>query len=483
MKLDKLLKNLDYKGEIDLSIEVEKISYDSRKIDKNSCFIAFCGIKTDGHNYIKDVIEKKPKLIIVDNDEYMNEYEFIIKVENSRKALSKISSNFYGNPSSEINVIGVTGTNGKTSTCLITKKIMDSMGQKCAYLGTLGFILNENVSSTGYTTPESLELQNILKLIKDSGTQHSAIEVSSHSLVQERVSSTDFDVAVFTNLSQDHLDYHKTMKEYFNAKAKLFRNLNNNSTSVINTDDFYGRTLFEESKSQRISFGKKNKSDIQLKKIEQSISKTQIEMIIMGKNFEFETNLVGEYNVYNIMASIGSLISLDFKIEDILDSLSKQTLNIPGRMELVCKKNNKYFFIDYAHTPDAFKQIFSNIKKVKSKDDILCVFGCGGDRDATKRARMASIAEQYCKKVYVTTDNPRSENIQQIFSDILNGFKTNNYHLIEDRKKAIETAIDSMDDNSVLLVLGKGRENYQIINESQFYFSDSDTIKEIVYES
>ena len=483
MKLDKLLKNLDYFGDIDLNIDIQKISYDSRKVDKNSCFVAFSGFNNDGHKFIKDVVPKKPKLIIVDNNNYFDHYDFTIKVDNSRKALSKIASNFYGNPSSELSVIGVTGTNGKTSCCYITKKIMDSMGHKCGYLGTLGFVLNDNILSTGYTTPESLELQSILKLIKDSGIKNSAVEVSSHSLVQDRVSSVNFNVAVFTNLSQDHLDYHKTMDNYFNAKSKLFRNLNEKASSVINIDDKYGKMLYDKIKSEKISFGKSNNADIQLKHFVQLINKSAVEMRIFNKNFKFETNLIGEYNLYNIMASVGSLISLNFKEDDILKSISKLTLKIPGRMELVRKHGSKYFFIDYAHTPDAFNQVFSSIRKIKTKNKISCVFGCGGDRDSEKRSKMAFLAEKYCKNVFVTTDNPRYENQDKIFSDIVKGFKTNNYHIIEDRKDAIKAAIEEMDEDSVLLVLGKGRENYQIINESQFFFSDYDTIREIINES
>ena len=481
MKLDKLLHKVDYAGNVSTDIDIGNIAYDSRNVNAESCFVAIKGALFNGHKYIKKALDKGAKLIIIDDDSFLSDSEPIIKVANSRKTLSDISANFFDNASKDMNVIGITGTNGKTTVSYIVKKILDELGSDCSYLGTLGFMINNEISSMGFTTPESLELHSMLKLIKNSGINYSVMEVSSHSLDQYRVDSVEFDSAIFTNLTQDHLDYHKSMDNYFSAKSKLFTGLNQSAYSVINIDDIYGLKLYKSVNSNKISFGFSRSADIHIKKIKSSLNKTNCTISIFKKDFECESNLIGDYNISNIMAAIGSGISMGYKAPDIINVINETTLCVPGRMELVNQSYEKYIYIDYAHTPDAYEKIFTTIKKIDKTYEIISVFGCGGDRDSSKRSKMAHIAETYCDKIFVTSDNPRFESLDKILDDIVSGFKTNKYQIVKDRKTAIEKAIDSMSNKSILLVLGKGQENYQIIDDNKMFFSDFETIKEHVY--
>ena len=481
MKLDKLLNNVNFYGDISDKVNIDNITYDSRNVNSKSCFVAIKGSSFDGHEYIDVALDKDAQLVIIDNEKYFTNNKPIIKVDNSRKALSDISSNFFENPSQDLNIIGVTGTNGKTTVSYIVKKILDALHNDCSYLGTLGFMINNEISSMGFTTPESLELNSMLKLINNSGIKYSVIEVSSHSLDQYRVDSIDFNVAVFTNLTQDHLDYHKSMENYFAAKSKLFNELLENGASIINIDDKYGIRLYDSIKGNKTSYGFSRNADIYIKKIESSFNGTYCQISVFNEDFEFSSNLIGDYNIANIMAAIGAVISIGYKASEIIEVIDDMTLCVPGRMELISSIGQKYIYIDYAHTPDAYRKVFSTIKNIDKKQEIIVVFGCGGDRDSTKRSKMAEIAEKYCDKIFVTTDNPRFENEDRIIDDIISGFKTKQYEIIKDRKIAIKTAIDSMSKKSILLVLGKGQDNYQVIKESKIFFSDSDTIKKHIY--
>ena len=481
MKVSELLNNMDYSGKIHPDINIENIAYDSRKVDEGSCFVAIRGDSFDGHDFIEKVSKKGAKLIIVDDNNFISKESQIIKVENSRTALSALSANFFKNPSKSINMIGITGTNGKTSVNQIVKNILDALDNNCASLGTLGFILNNEIINTGFTTPESLELHGMLKLMKDSNISYAVLEVSSHSLMQYRVEDIDFNVAIFTNLTQDHLDYHKTMENYFEAKSMLFSKLNKNSCSILNIDDSYGKIIYDRVDSDKISYGFDDKADICIKKTNLYFDKTEISINIFNKNFDLTTNLIGDYNVLNIAASIGALIPFGYTPIEIIDKINNINFLIPGRMELIAQEKNQYIYIDYAHTPDAYEKIFTTVKRINKDYEIVSLFGCGGDRDKDKRPIMANIAEKYCDKIFVTSDNPRNESLETITSDIVNGFNLNKHKIIEDRKLAIKCAIDEMGENSILFVLGKGRENYQIINNDKIFFSDVDTIKNYIH--
>jgi len=482
MKPQILLKGLSYKNvDIPNNIDIENIAYDSRKVKNNSCFIAIRGREFDGHNFISEAIDKGANIIVAEQD-YLEPVDVpVVIVENSRKALSRLAANFYKNPSSSINAIGVTGTNGKTSVTQIIKQLLDALGGSCGALGTLGFSINQDIINTNFTTPESIELHGMLRLLDDSSTKNVVLEVSSHSLDQDRVSDVDFNIAVFTNLSQDHLDYHETMQKYFESKSKLFKSLNPQSYSVINTDDPYGLRIYDSMSNNKISYGLTGDCDLSASQIEFSFNGSRAKIKILNKSYDIKTNLMGEYNILNILAAIGSILSLGYNAKDIIEQINSIDFSIPGRMEVISKKQDKFILIDYAHTPDAFYTIFSNIKKIDSTFSLISLFGCGGDRDKGKRAEMAKIAEEYCDQVFITSDNPRNEKVESINKDIVKGFSSDCYHVINDRSQAIKNAINSMANKTILLVLGKGREEYQMVGTNKVYHSDIEIIKKCVY--
>lgn len=482
MKLNKLLSDISYTGYVvPENLDIKNIVYDSRLVNNQSCFVAIKGEKFDGHNFIFEALKRGAKIILIDNKNFIDKNSPIIKVKNTRKALSKISHHFFNSPSKIMKVVGITGTNGKTSVAQIVKSILNSLGNKCGAIGTLGLSFDGNISSTNLTTPESIELHGMLRTLLDNKINYSALEVSSHSLEQSRVEDIDFNVNVFTNLTHDHLDYHKTMDNYFNAKLKLFTDLGTSASSIINIDDSFGRKIFNSISSNKISYGFDKNADISASKIRSTLDKTEFSLKIFGDRFEIGTNLIGDYNILNIMASVGATASLGFNVSDIVDKINSLDLLIPGRMELVAKNAEQYIYIDYAHTPDSYQQIFENIKSINDGYQLVSLFGCGGNRDYKKRSKMGAISEKYCDRIFITSDNPRNEPLDKIMLDILKGFKHNKHEVVKDRKDAIETAIKSMREKSILVVLGKGREEYQEVDGERFFFSDVDIIKNYMY--
>ena len=477
-KLNNILNGIKYSGKIDERV-INAIFYDSRKVQENSLFIAIKGINYDGHQYIDQAIKLGANAIVVDKIIQKSYSIPILKVKNTRKAMSQIASNFFGDCSKNIKITAVTGTNGKTTIIELVNYILENNNYQTSSLGTLGFKGPSGVINTGFTTPESLELQQIFYILNTGGITHLNMEISSHAIKLNRVDNVDVDIAVFTNLTNEHLDFHGTINNYFNTKLKLFKNLSANKIAIINNDDIYSKKIKNQTKAKVFTYGFDSNSDIFPEKIMMDLKGSAFYVNYKNKRFQINTNLIGNFNISNILASILVCKNIGLKMRDIINSINNFK-SVSGRCEFYAKKNGGIIIIDYAHTPDAFEKILSTIKGINSKKQIITLFGCGGNRDKSKRSIMGEISDKYSNKTIITDDNPRYESSEEIISQILSGFKTRNYEIINNRKRALEKSINELDDSKVLLVLGKGAENYQIIKDKKIYHSDLEIIKKLI---
>lgn len=480
MELNKLIFNLDAEvisGQTD--IDVTGISYDSRNINRGDVFVAIEGYKVDGHDYINDALKKEAKAIIVQRDVLFDTEATLIKVKDTRQALAKMSSEFFNSPSSKFDLIGVTGTNGKTSTTYIAESIFRAGNRKTGIIGTIGSQINGEHIETKNTTPESLELQQVFDQMLKSGIDSCIMEVSSHSLELSRVAYCNFDVGVFTNITKDHLDYHKTIENYFNAKKKLF--YMTSKYNIINIDDEYGKKLIEELSKLNtplLAYGIEKKADIYA---------TDIIFMATGVNFRLHTpkgsisvnmNIPGAFTVYNALAAVSCAYVYDIALEDIKKGL-EQIKGVKGRFEVIPTNRDFTVIIDFAHTADALEKVLCVIDQF-AEGRKIAVFGAGGDRDITRRAPMGEVAGRHCDLCIVTSDNPRTEEPQKIIDDIVEGVKkvNGNYITIVNRKEAIEYAIKNSRPKDIILLAGKGHETYTIIGEKVLPFDESKIVKE-----
>ena len=479
MNLQSILKNIKYQGEVE-NIEISNITYDSRKVKEGSLFIAISGQNEDGHDYIYEAVNKGASAVIANGRAPVLDNIPIIQVSNPRKVMSKIAANFYNNPSKELNIIGITGTNGKTTTTQIIDYIIKANNKTSSSLGTLGFNTPSGMISTGFTTPESIELQQILDTIKKGGIEYVPIEISSHAIELYRTNDVDVNIAIFTNIGHDHLDFHKSIENYFNEKLKLFTQLNKKSTAILNIDDPYTKKIINKINCNYSTYGFNKKADLYIKDYSLNIEKSKAIIQYKGELFELETPLIGKFNLYNLSAAVLCTFELGICKNDIIQSI-KYFNNIPGRLEKYNYKSNT-IIIDYAHTPDAFSNIFKSIFELKNKNKkIITVFGCGGNRDSSKRKLMGKIASNYSDYIYITNDNPRFEDEDKIIDNICGGISNTEYQIIKDRKKAIISAMNN--ENSIILILGKGVEKYQIIKNKKINHSDIKTVKEFINEN
>ena len=476
MTLKDILKNLKFTGKID-EREISGIAHDSRKVKSGTLFVAIKGQNSDGYEFIPSAIERGASAIIA-NGRATNITDIpVVHVSDTREAMSHVAANFYGRPSEDMNIVGITGTNGKTSTCQLITHLIQENDMPCGSLGTFGFSTPSGIMSTSFTTPESVEVQQMLSFLKLGGINHAVMEISSHALEMHRVDDVQIDVAVYTQLSQDHLDYHENMENYFQAKLKLFTQLGENSTAVVNIDDECGDRIIKSIKSNVITYGFNEQATVHPTSYKLSITGINAHISIDGKEIEISSPLVGKFNLYNILASIASALALGIphlKIARSIESFTK----VSGRMEIVPTQSAGTVIIDYAHTPDAYENVLSTIQELSSEKTVYTLFGCGGNRDQSKRAIMASIAEEYSHHVFVTSDNPRYENLDDIIAQICEGFTGVEFSIIYNRMDAIEKAMHRMDKNSILLVLGKGHDDYEEINDQKHPHSDSKTISE-----
>lgn len=483
MKLSKLIKNVKTKKIInDKDVEITGISYNSKTIKNGEIFVCLKGEYSDGHDYAEMAVKNGAAALFCEKEMNFDLPQVI--VDSTRHQIADISAAFYENPSQKLNLIGVTGTNGKTTVTHLIQRIVEKSQRKCALIGTLGHKLSSQDSyhDAKHTTPQAPELQKTLNLIQKQGIEYVAMEVSSHALEQNRAGCCDFDGAVFTNLTQDHLDYHITMNNYFEAKAILFKNLKKGGFAVINNDDEYA----EQFKSvicdgvKLFTYGIKNDADIMALNIDFSIHGAKFDCKINGEIKKVNLQMNGMFSVYNALAALTAGLAMGFDV-DVCISALEETKSVDGRFEIVNKQ--PLVIVDYAHTPDGLENVLKAARELTPKESsLICMFGCGGDRDATKRPKMGHIADVNADIVVVTSDNPRSEDPQLIISDILAGIKSvNTKHLYvePDRRVAISMLKDIAKENDVVILAGKGHEDYQILKNETIHFDDREEARKI----
>jgi UDP-N-acetylmuramoyl-L-alanyl-D-glutamate--2,6-diaminopimelate ligase len=455
---------------------VESIAYDSRRVQRNGLFVALRGEKSNGHDFIGQAIEKGAAVIVAERAE-RNSRATCVVVENTRTAVADLAARFYNFPGRKLKLAGVTGTNGKTTTTFLIKHICDKAGLRSGLLGTVRYEIGERVLPAARTTPESLDLQELLAQIRDAGCKAAALEVSSHALAQERTRNLEFDVAVFTNLTQDHLDFHGTMENYFGAKAKLFEQLpqqekKKNPVAVINIDDRYGRKLIEkiDTKVSVVTFGTGIKADFRASNYRMEFGGTSYQLDARGKSYLVRVPLIGRFNVANSVAALAAANALGIGLREAVLSLGKSP-QVPGRLEMVPAKRQFQVFVDYAHTPDALLNALKTLRELDPRR-LIVVFGCGGNRDREKRPLMGAVADQNADHAIVTSDNPRSEDPDKIILEIEKGFRGNHFEKITDRTQAISRAIEIARSRDIVLIAGKGHENYQEFANHTVPFED-----------
>ena len=481
MELTQLLNSLhviQVTGEVQRK-DVADIVYDSRKVQKNSVFVAIKGYKTDGHKFLQDAINKGAVAVVVEDDDSIPDelitHSKIAKlvVNNSRIALAELSKGFYKDPTSKLKLVGITGTNGKTTSTFILKNILESAGYKTGLVGTIANYVGDVKVDSKLTTPESNDLNKFFYDMIEAGCSHAIMEVSSHSLVLNRVYGLDFSAAIFSNITSDHLDFHQTFDEYLNAKKILFDGLSSTSFAIINSDDSNSNKMIKDCKAKIVTYGIADNSDYQIKNINYDLNGTDFTITNQNVDYKIHTTLIGTFNAYNAASAFATAHSLGIDANKIVESI-KSSPQVPGRFEVLGNRNKKVI-VDYSHTADSLEKALQAIREiVKDKNQVVAVFGCGGDRDKTKRPIMGKIASDLSDKVFVTSDNPRTENPYDIIKDILKGISKNNYEIEENREEAIRNAIQRSDDNAVILIAGKGHENYQEINGVRNHFSDQE---------
>ena len=483
MKLSTLVHHLDSMGTYNLcDVEITGITNDSRNVRPGYLYVAIKGYKTDGHNFIKQSLECGAQAIISEERFSLNPKIPQIIVRNARKALSSLSCCFYNNPSQKINVVGVTGTNGKTTTTFLIKSVIEKAGYGAGLIGTINYQIGKNIIPAQETTPESIELQRLIAEMVAAKMKFAVMEVSSHSAIQHRIENINFKTAVFTNLTTEHMDYHKTISNYMNAKVELFKNLTKNSFAVLNADDEFSKYFADRTSAQILWYGIKNNADIKAEICRESTSSIMIKLNYSGREIDMKMPFMGLHNVYNALASVASAISLGFEL-DVIKSGIETAPVVPGRLENVpCNRGFKVF-VDYAHTPHALETVLHALKH-QVKGRILLVFGCGGDRDKEKRPKMGRIAGEKSDIFWLTNDNPRSEDPVNIIDDIIAGIKSGrSFHIQTNRHKAIEEALAEAKSGDIVLIAGKGHEKYQIINDTIIPFDDRETAKQILSDN
>ncbi len=500
MKLDELIEYLDYKDLINFKdVDITGLSYNSNTTKKGDIFVCLVGEHTDGHEFAQKAIDAGAVALLVERELPVKVPQVLVST--TRHRIADIADRFYSSPSKAMNLIGITGTNGKTTVTHLIQKILEENNQKCALIGTLGYKL----SSTGeyrdakHTTPQAPELQATLRMIKDvEKIDNVVMEVSSHALEQNRVGGCRFKGAILTNLTQDHLDYHITMDNYFAAKAMLFQSLEKSiypnvdsideiepseiPFAVVNADDAYAERFLNATSNviRKYTYGVKKQADFMAKVIKFSLNGAEFTLKTPEKEYQISLNLNGMFSVYNVLAALSAAYAMGISTEIAIKAL-ESVHGVAGRFEVVVKK--PLVIVDYAHTPDGLENVLKSAREITPAGaKLICLFGCGGDRDATKRPKMGAIAERLADKIVITSDNPRSEDPQQIITDIIAGLKsvnTENIIVEQDRGVAISLLKTVANSSDVVVIAGKGHEDYQILKDKTIHFDDREEARKV----
>ena len=470
------IEGLQIRGNSD--IDIKEIRCDSRLVENGDMFVAIVGYKTDGHNYVEMAIEKGATVIAVEDGHYdistIPENIVVVVSPDTRKLLALSACNYYGNPSREFKLVGVTGTKGKTTTTYMIKSILEKAGKKVGLIGTIANIVGDKVVESSRTTPESIDLQKLFREMADEKVDVVVMEVSSHSLALDRVYGCAFDIAVFTNLTQDHLDFHGTFDNYLAAKARLFTIA---KEGYVNCDDMYSKKLMSLATCPITTYGIDNNPYVAARDIIITNSYSDFKLPFNKMVERIKVDIPGRFTVYNALAAICVSVRLGADFQNITEGL--ENIKVPGRSEIVPTTRNFTVMVDYAHSPDSLENILKAVKSY-TKGKVICVFGCGGDRDNAKRPMMGEISGRLAGFTVITSDNPRTEDPNEIVKQIEVGIKNTKgkYKVIVDRKEAIEYALRQAEKNDLVLVAGKGHENYQEINGEKHHFDDREVIAE-----
>ncbi len=483
MTLRDILENVEgtlVQGSLD--IDIENIVINSKLAKENVLFVAMVGLSVDAHKFIPSAYEQGCRAVITEHDTQCPEDMTAFRTASARDALAVMAANFYGHPAERLDMIGVTGTNGKTSSTYFIDSILRHCGRKSGVIGTVGITIDgikQDIHITTSTTPDTLELNSIIKLMADRGCDSAVMEVSSHGLALKKTEGIRFKVGVFTNLTQDHLDFHKTMESYCEAKARLFTMC---EYGIVNADDKWADSITKNASCHILTYSIDKPSDLQAKNIVYKMDRVLFTVNMKGRDIDFELMVPGRFSVYNALCAIGAAVVMGIPAEDIAAGIH-EIHGVPGRIQNI--KNDKGFnvIVDYAHTPDGLENIINSVREFTEKR-IITVFGCGGDRDRTKRPIMGEIVARLSDYAIVTSDNPRSEEPSAILDEIEVGVKpvTDKYEMIVDRREAIKRAVAIAEKGDSVIIAGKGHEDYQILKDKTIHFDDTEVAKEALGE-
>lgn len=478
IKLNELiheLKLVEVVGNSDA--EIQSLEFDSRKVSKGTLFVAVRGTHADGHSFIDKAIEAGAVAVLCEEfPESLSSQVAYLKTDNSASALGLAASVFYGHPSRKMKLVGVTGTNGKTTIATLLHRMTMNMGLKAGLISTITYKIGHNDYPSSHTTPDQLTLNRLMNEMVENGCTCCFMEVSSHAIDQQRIAGLDFDGAIFTNITHDHLDYHKTFDAYIKAKKLFFDKLKPEAFALTNIDDKNGRVMLQNTKARQETYSMRSMASFKNKILEAHFDGTL--MAFDGR--EVWTNFVGRFNAYNLLAVYGAALLCGFESNDVLVEISKLE-PVAGRFEVIRSTDERYAIVDYAHTPDALENVLSTISGVRTRNEsLICVVGAGGDRDKTKRPEMAAIACRYSDKVILTSDNPRSEKPEAIIDDMKEGvdiLSNKKTLVIVDRREAIKTAAMLAQSGDIILIAGKGHETYQEVNGVRHHFDDKEEVQ------